>query len=307
MKRLAGKFLAVASIVTLSLGLDIPNNHVVSTKWLQKNLTNKELVIIDTRKPKEYKAGHIKGAVNYPKGSFFKGKLGTIPKLYTPTKEIERLLKNAGVTDDSTVVFYSAGKKNKDFADAASGVWNLWLYGFKKSAVLNGGYTKWVSEKRKITTSTPKIKKSDIELDTFDRSIIAGLPDIIGAIYNDDIQITDARTAKFYRGEDKRKDLKRHGRIPTAKLTPVIRYVKKTKNFYEFLSPKEARKTLYNGGFGIELDKPLIIYCNTGHKARGLWFVAKFIAGLKDVRVFDGSMVEYSRSSFPVDTGEPME
>lgn len=95
--------------------------------------------------------------------------------------------------------------------------------------------------------------------------------------------------AKFYRGDDDRKDLARHGRIPTARLTPVIRQVKKVGNHFEFLSQKEARKTLYNAGFGIELDKPLIIYCNTGHKARGLWFAAKFIAGMKDVRVFDGS------------------
>ncbi len=42
-------------------------------------------------------------------------------------------------------------------------------------------------------------------------------------------------------------------------------------------------------------------------RTRQGWFAAKFIAGMKDVRVFDGSMVEYSRTLLPMESGEAME
>ena len=151
------------------------------------------------------------------------------------------------------------------------------------------------------------ITKSDIELESYDKSIIASLNDITEAKYDDNIQITDARVNKFYRGTDKRKDLARHGRIPTAKLTPMIRYTKDTGKYFEFISSKETKKTLHNNGYGVELDKPLNIYCNTGHKARGLWFVSKFLGGMKDVKVYDGGIVAYSRTNMVMETGESME
>jgi len=287
--------------------LEIPKNHIVSTSWLSKNIDDKNLVVIDTRSTKAYKKSHIKGAVNYPKKVWFRGKLGNIPKLQNSMQQVQDMLQNAGVTEKSLILFYSAGTKNKDFADAVSGIWNLWLYGVQNSVLLNGGFAKWVSEKKSVTVKLPKIAKSDIELDSFDKSIVASLYDINEAMYDDNIQITDARVSKFYTGIDKKKSLLRHGRIPTAKLTPVIRYTKKTGSYFELISANEAKKTLYNSGYGVEIDKPLITYCNTGHKARGLWFIAKFLVGMKNVKVFDGSMVEYSRTNLPIETGEPME
>ena len=153
----------------------------------------------------------------------------------------------------------------------------------------------------------PIIKKSNIELESFDKSIIASINDITEAIYDDNIQITDARVNKFYIGADKRKDLSRHGRIPTAKLTPMIRYAKKSGKYFVLISKKDAQKALRNSGYGIKLDKPLNIYCNTGHKARGLWFVSKFLVGMKDVKVYDGGIVEYSRTNMRIENGEAMD
>jgi len=290
-----------------SFAFESPSSHIVTTEWLAKNLEKKEIVVIDARPAAEYKKGYIKGAINFPKKSYFQGKIGDIPKWPSTPEQVQSMLQKAGVTEKSLVVFTSAGKLNKDFADAASGVWNLWIYGVKNTAILDGGMAKWSTEKRPVTTELPQPTPSDLEIEKVDGTAFASLVDVMEAIYDEEIQISDARVSKFYRGEDKRKDLARHGRIPTAKLTPVIRYVKKEGSAYVFLAPDEAKKTLHNEGYGVELDKPLIIYCNTGHKARGLWFVAKFIAGMKDVKVYDGSMVEYSRTLLPVETGEPMD
>lgn len=301
MKKLISGLFVSANIL---LGSALPADHIVTTEWLNKNLNDKKLVIIDTRSKKEYKKSHIKGALNFPKKTYFQGKLSDIPKLPNTPQQIQSILQKAGVREDSSIVFYAAGLKEKDFADAASGIWNFMLYGIDNTALLNGGFAKWVYEKRETTKKIPKISKSDIEVEKFNKNINASLNDVIESVYNEDIQISDARVGKFYRGEDDRKDLVRHGRIPTAKLTPMIRYIKKNNGYFEFLSEEQSRKTLNNSGYGIDLDKPLITYCNTGHKARGLWFVAKYIAKMEDVKVYDGGIVEYSRSNLEMGAGE---
>jgi thiosulfate/3-mercaptopyruvate sulfurtransferase len=297
------KLLLLLSSITIVFGLEIPKNHLVDSNWLDKNQNEKNLVIIDTREKVDYEKEHIKNAVNYPKNEWNKGTTIEIPKLYNTPTQIEEMAKKAGISKDSIVVFYSAGKEDTDFENAATAMWSLWIYGFENSVILDGGFEKWLSEKRVVSKEVPMIKTSEFEIEKFVNDI-SSLNDVVNAIYDENIQISDARVAKFFKGEDDRKDLLRHGHIPTAKLTPMIRYLKKENSYYTFISQNETKTTLNNSGYGIELDKPLIVYCNTGQKAKGLWFIAKFMANMKDVKVYDGSMVEYSRTNFPIETGE---
>ena len=293
----------IGASITIVLGLEIPKNHIVETSWLEKNQNEKNLVIIDTREKVDYEKGHIKNAINYPKNEWNKGTTIKIPKLYNTPEQIEEMAKKAEISKDSVVVFYSEGKEDTDFENSATALWNMWIYGFKNSVILNGGFEKWSSEKRVVTKELPNVKPSDFEIEEFVNDV-ASLNDVVNAIYDEDIQISDARVAKFFKGEDDRKALLRHGHIPTAKLTPMIRHLKKENSYYTFISQEESKTILNNSGYGVELDKPLIVYCNTGQKAKGLWFLAKFNAGMENVKVYDGSMVEYSRTNFPLETGE---
>lgn len=297
------KLLLLLSSITIVFGLEIPKNHLVDSNWLEKNQNEKNLVIIDTREKVDYEKGHIKDAINYPKNEWNKGTTIEIPKLYNSPEQIEEMAKKAGISKDSIVVFYSAGKEDTDFENAATAMWSLWIYGFENSVILDGGFEKWLSEKRVVSKEVPVVKTSEFEIEKFVNDV-ASLNDVVNAIYDESIQISDARVAKFFKGEDDRKDLLRHGHIPTAKLTPMIRHLKKENSFFTFVSEDESKTALNNSGYGIELDKPLIVYCNTGQKAKGLWFISKFIANMKDVKVYDGSMVEYSKTNFPIETGE---
>lgn len=300
-------FLLVFSFGLL-FGLEIPKNHLVDTKWVMENLDNPKLKIIDTREKKEYDAGHLKNALHIPKTAYFQGILGDVKKLYSTPEQMTAIFQNNGIKEDDIVVFYSAGLKDEDFGDAASGLWNGWIYGFENSVILNGGYAKWIYENKPVTTELPTIVKSTFEFSTYKKGNLSSMVDILDAIYDDEIQISDARVSKAYVGNDTNKELVRFGRIPTAKLTPVVRHVKLVNNkYYEIVTQEESKKAFTNNGFGIELNKPLIVYCNTGHKARGLWFVAKFIADMKNVSVYDGGIVEYSRSNHQMETGEPTE
>ena len=70
------KAVVLAVLLLLPLALTAPVqaarsiDPIVSTEWLQNNLNNANLVIVDVRKVEEYKAGHIPGAVNVVYGTW---------------------------------------------------------------------------------------------------------------------------------------------------------------------------------------------------------------------------------------------
>ncbi len=299
-------FLFCIIIITASFGLVIPSNHIVSDKWLNGHLDNKNIVIIDARPAKAYNKNHILHAINIPFEQWFKGKVGNVSHMYDTPRQVEKLLDKTGVTSRSTVVFYSAGHKKRDYCDAIAGLYNIWLYGFKRSVILNGGYAKWKFGNNKTTSHTSIQIKSNYEVNAFNNKIIASLNDVINAIYHKNIQLLDVRNYTYFVGKDTDKLLVRHGRIPTAKLSSSALEVKKVNNYYQFISAKQSKILISNGGYGVNITKPIVIYCNTGHNARGVWFVLKFIDNLKSIKVYDGSMLEYSKTPLPVLRGEPM-
>ncbi|MBS9782510.1 MAG: hypothetical protein KGV43_01755 [Arcobacter sp.] len=67
------KLILLISSIAVLFGLEVPKNHIVDTNWLEKNLNDESLVIVDTRANKDFLKGHIPGAVNIPKKQWFKG------------------------------------------------------------------------------------------------------------------------------------------------------------------------------------------------------------------------------------------
>ena len=52
-------------------------------------------------------------------------------------------------------------------------------------------------------------------------------------------------------------------------------------------------KTLFEQ-MGIKTDKKSITYCNSGHLATGSWFVLSELMGNKNVKMYDGSMHQWT-------------
>lgn len=291
----------------LLIGSIIPQNHIVTDAWLQQHKNDKNIIIIDARKARIFNKSHIAHAVNIPFEEWFEGKIGNISHMYDTPKQVQALLDKAGVTSKSIIVFYSGGVKKRDYCDAVAGLWNTWLYGFKRGVILDGGFRGWTADGGKITSKLYIPKRTKFYINEFNQNILASLPDVIKAIYSHgNLQLLDARNSAYFLGQDTDRLLARHGRIPTAKLSSSALEVKKSNGYYKFISEKRSKSIISNGGYGVDLKKPIITYCNTGHNARGLWFVLKFIDNIKDVKVYDGSMLEYSRTFLPVKQGESM-
>ena len=60
----------------------------------------------------------------------------------------------------------------------------------------------------------------------------------------------------------------------------------------KFLSVEELKK-LYSE-VGINEDSEVVVYCQRGHRASHSWFVLKYVLGYENIKVYDGSMMEWS-------------
>ena len=195
--------------------------ELVSTKWLQRNLNNRNLVIFDcswflsseNKNPSnDYKKLHIEGShfFDIDKISDQKTKLPhTVPKL----KDFKLGIKRFNIHDGSIIITY--GSEN---ILGASRVWWMFKYfGFNNIKILNGGLSQWIKEKRP-TTNKKSIKKNSTYDFFINKIWIADKDIVFKSINNKKKLILDARNNQRFNGIEKepRKGL-RSGHIPNSK------------------------------------------------------------------------------------------
>ncbi len=250
---------------------------VISIHWLKTHLNDKDLAIIDVRKEKVYKEGHIKGAINMPiMKDFFTPKTLRLPKL-TYLKE---LFSNAGIDSDTKVVIYDNGQ----FCWAARAVWVLKVLGHKNESLLRYGYGNYIKSNLPISQKTPK--RTAVEfIPRVNNKMIATTLDVLMAIHNKE-PILDGRSKAMYMG--KTSVAKRYGHIPTAKLFSGSNNYKITDKGNKLKSFKEL-KNIYKS---LPKNKNIIIYCQDGADAALDDLVMQKL-GYK-TSVYEGSWLEWA-------------
>jgi thiosulfate/3-mercaptopyruvate sulfurtransferase len=298
----------VALIVVVSLffiasplfAAQVPATHVVSAKWLASSMNDTHLIIVDVRSSKDYAAGHIPHAVNVDKGEYFqKGAVGDIEHVLDTPEMITSVFRKAGISNDSLVVFYSSSADQKGYTFATREFWTAWMFGLKNTALLDGGIEAWTAQKHPMSTEAVQPKEGNFTIRDMSLDSIATWPDIYYALATKKVQLVDSREPAHFNGTDTDKRLLKHGHIPGAVEVAYFKFVKKQGNYYEMITPNEAKKVLSESK--VSLHKPIIDYCNTGHLASGDWFAIKFLAGAKHIRMYDASMYEYTRTALPVE------
>src|SRR5262249_42694890 len=99
--------------------------------------------------------------------------------------------------------------------------------------------------------------------------------------------LVDARPATFFAGQQKAPASKAYGHIPGAINVDSASFYDPVTNR---LRPKQQLEQIANA----TPPGPVIAYCNTGHWAATDWFVLSVVLGRPDVRLYDGSMVEWT-------------
>ncbi len=260
---------------------------IVPVEWLEKNLADPRLVVVDIRKVEQYRAGHIPGAFNLYCNALTPGR-HNLRKELPCDEDLRDVLAYAGIKADSLVVF--AGD-----TDWICGVFSMtrvamtFIYaGIPNVAVLDGGTTKWDAEGKPLSTEIVKRKTGRYEGE-FRKDIFIDKIDL--ASHLDDYIIVDTREPDFYKGDRKLRLVARAGRIKGAVNLPVCSRLIKQDGVYRSV---DDLRPLVEKAAGKDLNKRIVLYCDTGMEATGLWFLMTQVFDYTHVRVYDGSCQEWA-------------
>jgi len=283
-------FAVTAPVQAAARGID----PIVSTDWLEKNLNNPNLVIVDLRKVEEYKTGHVPGAVNVFYGSWAikKGELlNELPSM----DDLAEVIGGAGIGTNSLVVLVDKVEKVPDQFGMTRVAWTLKYAGVKNVAILNGGQNQWVIEKRALSQDMviPKTKPYKA---AWNKNLFVDKSTVVAKLGK--ATIIDNRAPGFYEGKEKLAFVPKLGRIKGAVNLPVGQLYT-VEGLYK---DKATLASLAAKATGGDLDKEYILYCDTGKTCTSWAFVMTELLGYKDVKVYDGSSMEWL-----ADPNAPME
>lgn len=286
-------FLALAMMSACAYALDLPANKLVDAAWLNQNINDKDLVIVDIRKDtKAYAVSHIPNAVQWKIGEFRENRFD-LPGFIGAPIAFKRLASKSGITPNSAVVFYSDGKANTSYTIAALSVFISEYYGITNTAILNGGLAGWEKAGFKVSADKTKVKKSKFNFSEFNPQIVATVPYMDEAVELENSALIDARPVALYDGTKQHPKTKKAGHVPGAANVFVGNLTEEKDGVFYIINDQAKIKDIFQAA-KIDLNKPEIWYCNTGWFASGGWFVAKYVAGIKDVKNYEASMVEYT-------------
>ena len=259
---------------------------MVEVEWLAQHYNKQNTIIVDTRDPKIYTAGHIEGAVNIPVESTF----GEPPHndVIAPISHIQKIFSAAGIDSNSKVIVYDEG----NHVDAARVFWVFEVYGHKHVVLLNGGYTAW-QEKSLPASTQPTLPEHKEFVPTIVPNNLSTKFSMRLAINDTSKTIIDARSEQEYTGLKSKTS--RFGHIPSAINIPFhMNY--ETQDGIRKIKTVPQLETLYEN---VDPSKKVIAYCNRGKESALTYFILRRLGF--NVSAYDGSWLEWSSDdSLPV-------
>lgn len=267
-----------------------PADVLVSTDWLEKNLNDPKVRVIEVSvNPGQFERGHVPGAVNFV---WHTDLVDPVRRDIVSKDNFEKLLRDAGVSADSTVVLY--GDNNNWFA--AWGAWVFDVYGVKNVKLLDGGRKKWEAENRGLAAVAKTPATGNIKVSDANPKLRARLADVVAAAEKkSDVALVDIRSADEYQGKvfapaGVQELSIRAGHVPGAVNVPWSEAVAADGTF----KPVEELRKLY-AAKGVDGGKPIITYCRIGERSSHTWFALTKLLGY-EVRNYDGSWTEYGNT-----------
>ena len=272
---------------------------------LQPMLGKPDIVVVDTRAPDAYAAGHIPGAVNIH--DIFTYLAMSTPEGMSELKgKFAEIFGAAGLSGAETAVIYE-GSMNTGFGQSCRGYFLLKFLGYPKAMVLHGGFAAWTAAGLPVSIdpAMPTAKTFPV-IDT-GKSLMIDREEMLAALDDPSICKLDVRDVDEWVGTSSSpygKDfLPRKGRIPGSKWIEWYRLMKPSAQGPMFKAPEEIMAECHS--VGIDASTPVYLFCFKGARASNT-FVALKEAGVQDVRLYFGSFNEWARDpSLPVESGPP--
>ena len=269
-------------------------------------LTNNEpAVLIDTRDPATYAAGHLPGAVNIH--DIFTYLATSTPEgVAAMRNKFAAIFGDAGLSGKEMAIVYEQSM-NTGFGQSCRGYVLLKYLGYPKVRILHGGYAGWTAAGMPTTTDIAAPRPASFPIDPGAAGILVDLQSMKAAVADPNIVKLDTRDVDEWIADSSSpygKDFcPRKGRIPGAVWIEWYRMMKPTPAGPMFKSRDEILAEC--ASVGITPQTPVVLYCFKGARASNT-LVALKEAGVENVTLYFGSWNEWSRDpSLPIEAGLP--
>jgi len=278
---------------------------LLSPAELSEFIKTEPAVIIDTRDPATYAAGHLPNAVNVH--DIFTYLATSTPEGVAAMREkFAEIFGAAGLSGKETAIVYEQSM-NTGFGQSCRGYVLLSYLGYPKVKILHGGYAAWTAASLPTTTAAPAPTPQTFPLDADAAGILVDLQGMKAAVSDPNIVKLDTRDVDEWIADSSSpygKDFcPRKGRIPGARWIEWYRMMKPSASGPMFKSREEILAECAT--VGITAKTPVVLYCFKGARASNT-LVALKEAGIENVTLYFGSWNEWSRDpSLPIETGLP--
>lgn len=260
------------------LAAERPPGHLITGKWLEQNLNDPDLVILDASPAQTYAAKHIPGAMAVD--FFFYG----FPE--PPLAEMERRYQAWGVSPGKTIVMYDQGGTFL----ATRIFFSLVHHGFPAAnlVILDGGLAKWEELGLPVTKDlTPARGKGTFRITKVNEDVRVRLPEFLAASADPANNVLlEALGPNWHFGEVVA--FGRGGHVPHATLLPSADFFNPDK---AFKSADEIRRML--AYLNIRPEQNILSHCGGGVSASVPFFALKFLVNYPNVRLFVESQMGY--------------
>lgn len=271
---------AVGALVAVSgQGPATAAGLLISAEDLRDQQAGDGVLVIDARSAEDHEQGAIPGAVSLPTGTLNRVVVlddGTeVGLIVQEADEIEQVLRAAGIRGDVPVVIYDNGAETS----AARIFWVLDYYGHEQVSILDGGLPAWQAVGGALSTIAVAVPAGDFT----PRPIPARIADydyVQQAMFSDTIMTCNALSASNY--ED--------GSIEGS--TNLHATALFEDGDVPFFRGDEVLAELLDE-IGYEDGQEFLSFCGAGYMAAINYFAARLL-GLSDVRMYDGSLIDWT-------------
>lgn len=286
MKKLLGA-IAFASLTSAAIAAQ----PLVTPDELATLASADQVRVIDIRAAQDYAQGHIAGAVSAPYGRW-RGPAnnpGELPDL----NKLTELVQSLGLTEQTHAIVVSSGANDTDFGAAARVYWTLRVLGLENLSILNGGVKAWQAAGKSLSTTPTTVAKSDFEPGIND-ALLVTQEQLVQATQAQQSVLVDARPNDFFTGRTRHVAARTPGTLQGAVNVEHSIWFKPGTS--EVINANEAKTIAARYNLANQ-NQEIVSFCNTGHWAATNWFVLSELVGDKNVKLYAGSMVDWTQAS----------